>query len=74
MVLMAGKEYWRKRLQEVTEIRADIKRLQKRRREIITDAHDKGGIAYAEISKILGDIKRLQVINIVKAVRQERNK
>lgn len=69
---MAGKDYWRKRLEDVGAIRADIKKLQRRRREIITDAHDKGDLTYDEIAKILGDIKRLQVINIVKAVRQER--
>lgn len=43
-----------------------------RRRQIIIDAHEKGGLSYREISEALGDVTRQRVIQIVKEIRSER--
>ncbi len=43
-----------------------------RRRRIIADAHDIGGLSHQEIANELGDIGRLRVIQIVREVREER--
>lgn len=43
-----------------------------RRRQIIIDAHEQGGLSYKEISEALGDISRQRAIQIVKEIRAER--
>lgn len=54
---------WKTRIRSVSK---------ERRKQIMTDAHDIGGLSYKEIADEVGDVSRQRIIQIVKEVRAER--